>query len=397
MELCPEARIALLDRETRGDSQLRAQVLEMLRVSEDGASPLDVSAVERVLGNPRLAQPLMAGDPVGQYRVLRPIGQGGTSLVYLAEHSGLHSPRRFAIKVIASAFIVGRHERFDSECEILANLEHPNIARIIDKGVTETGWPYLVMDYIDGAPFHKYCIEHKLTPAEIVRLMLECCQAVKYIHAHLVLHCDLKPNNILIDTGGSPRILDFGIARLIEPDRETRGGQTTRSLRPLTPNYASPEQLAGTPLTVSTDIYSLGVVLYESLTKTLPFDYSDYPSPHVPKRNAEQDPDPPSKTRSNGGSPEDAGFARDLRGDLDRIVVKTLAFDPQQRYESIDELSDDLNRYLTGDAVKARRSTWSYRARRRLKRRRRELFELLGVCLAIALGFALGFWYAKGP
>ncbi len=275
-------------------------------------------------------------------------------------------------------------------------MEHPNIARIIDKGVTGSGWPYLVMDYIDGAPFHKYCIDRKLAPPEIVRLMLECCRAVQYIHSHLVLHCDLKPNNILIDTGGAPRILDFGIARLIEPDRKTRGGQTTRGIRPLTPDYASPEQFAGTPLTVSTDIYSLGVVLYESLTKTLPFDHSDYPSPQIVNRLSDQDPDPPSKARSNRSSPEDAAFARELRGDLDRIVAKTLAFDPQQRYVSIEEFSDDLNRYLAGDAVKARRFPTIHQVSRRLKRRKRGLSELLAVCLAIALGFGLSSWYAKG-
>jgi serine/threonine-protein kinase len=157
LEAGAEERIPLLDRECGGNTGLRDQVLKMLDAAADDASLLDVAAAAQVVGSLRLAEPLMTGDIVGRYRVLRLIGQGGTSLVYLAEHVGLRSPRRFAIKVIASAFFAGQRERFDRECDILATLEHPNIARIIDKGATENGWPYLVMDYIDGAPIHRHC------------------------------------------------------------------------------------------------------------------------------------------------------------------------------------------------------------------------------------------------
>jgi tetratricopeptide (TPR) repeat protein len=396
LELIPEERILLLERECGGNSELRAQVLKMLGAAADNDSLLEVGAAEQLVESLQRGEPLMAGDLVGRYRVLRRIGQGGTSLVYLAEHADLHSPRRFAIKAIASAFIAGQHEKFERECEILAAFEHPNIARIIDKGVTETGWPYLVMDYIDGTPIHKYCINHKLAPPEIVRLMLDCCQAVKYIHGNLVVHCDLKPTNILADASGSPRILDFGIARLIEPGRKTRTGQTTRGVRPLTPNYASPEQLAGAPLTTSTDIYSLGVVLYECLTGTLPFDHSDYPWPQINKSVAEQDPAPPSRARLNIGSTrEDTLFAQQLRGDLDSIVLKTLAHDPEQRYQSVVELGNDLDRYLVGDVVRARRSTWFGRTRKRLKRQRRVIFEFLLVCLSIILAAGFASWNAS--
>ena len=231
------------------------------------------------------------------------------------------------------------------------DLRPPQYCAHLDRGVTENGWPYLVMDYVNGTPIHKYCIDKNLRPPEIVRLMLDCCRAVKYIHGNLVAHCDLKPTNILVDAGGSPRILDFGIARLIEPSRKTRTGRTTRGIRPLTLNYASPEQLTGAPLTESTDIYSLGVVLYEALTKTLPFDYSDYPWPQTGKKLDERDPLPPSKARLKAGTTrEDSLFARQLRGDLDSIVLKTLARDPRQRYRSMDEFSDDLNRYSAGAA-----------------------------------------------
>ena len=391
LELPHEERIVLIDRECSLDPELRAQVLKMLAAAADDSSPLDVGAAERVVGRLQLAEPLMAGDIVDRYRVLRCLGQGGTSLVYLAEHAGLQSPRRFAIKVIASAFFGGQHERFERECEILATFDHPNIARIIDKGVTQTGWPYLVMDYIDGAPIHQYCVQKKLAPPEIVRLLLDCCRAVQYIHGNLVLHCDLKPSNILVDSTGSPRILDFGVARLIDPGRRTRSGQTTRGIRPLTPNYASPEQLAGGPLTTSTDIYSLGVVLYESLTGSVPFDHSDFPWTQISERIAEEAPVLPSKARLSGAtSREDSVFARQLRGDLDSIVLKALAHDPDRRYRSIDELIDDLNRYLAGEVVRARRSNWPHRVGKLVRRHRRTMAELLavGICVALAIGIA---------
>ena len=391
LDLPREERIGLIDRECSQDQELRAQVLKMLAAAADDSSPLDVGAAERVVGRLQLAEPLMAGDIVDRYRVLRCLGQGGTSLVYLAEHAGLQSPRRFAIKVIASAFFGGQHERFERECEILATFDHPNIARIIDKGVTQTGWPYLVMDYIDGAPIHQYCVQKKLAPPEIVRLLLDCCRAVRYIHGNKVVHCDLKPSNILVDSTGSPRILDFGVARLIDPGRRTRSGQTTRGIRPLTPNYASPEQLAGGPLTTSTDIYSLGVVLYESLTGSVPFDHSDFPWTQISERIAEEAPVLPSKARLSGAtSREDAVFARQLRGDLDSIVLKALAHDPDRRYRSIDELIDDLNRYLAGEVVRARRSNWPHRVSKLVRRHRRTMAELLavGICVALAIGIA---------
>jgi serine/threonine protein kinase/tetratricopeptide (TPR) repeat protein len=392
LALTPEERILLLERDCAENPELRAQVVRMLDAATDDASLLDIGAAEQLIGP--LGQPLMAGDVVGRYRILRDIGRGGTSLVYLAEHVGLHN-RRFAMKVIASGFIAGRHEKFDRECEILATLEHPNIARIIDKGVTESGWPYLVMDYIDGIPIHKYCSAKKLAAPEIVRLMLDCCRAVEYIHSNRVVHCDLKPSNILVDASGSPRILDFGIARLIEPGLKARSGSTTRGVRPLTPNYASPEQLDGSPLTVSTDIYSFGVVLYESLTGTVPFDHSDYAWPQISKRIAEQEPTPPSKACLNTGSTrEDLIFARQLRGDLDSVVFKTLAHDPERRYATMDELGDDLERYLSGAVVKARRSNWTERASKGLKRHRRQMVELLVACILIMLAVGLSSWYA---
>jgi non-specific serine/threonine protein kinase/serine/threonine-protein kinase len=396
MELSVDERPVLLDQECEGNAELRLQVEKMLAAAADNASPLDIGAAERVVGNLSPGEPLTPGDVLGRYRVLRNVGQGGTSVVYLAEHVGMSSRRRFAIKVIPPAFLAGQQERFERECEILAACEHPNITRILDRGVMESGWSYLVMDYVDGTPIHKYCSAKKLAPPEIVRLMVECGRAVTYIHENLIVHCDLKPSNILVDSTGAPRILDFGIARLIEPDDVTRHGKTTRGVRPLTPDYASPEQLAGAKLTPSTDIYSLGVVLYECLANALPFDTSDSPWMQISSRIASQEPRLPSKARLTGPyTRDDAIFARQLHGDLDSIVMKTLAHDPAKRYATMDEFTADLIRYLDGEVVQARRSSIADRLGKLFRRRQRAFAEVLGVGLSIAAAAGLSFWYAQ--
>jgi hypothetical protein len=395
LDASPEDRSALVNRECGEDAEMRSRVLTMLDAAVDESSPVDVCAGEQLVGLQALAEPLMIGDVVGRFRILRLIGQGGTSLVYLAEQSDFRSPRRFAVKIIASAFIAGRPEYFERECEILAAFEHPNIVRIIDRGVTPSGWPYLVMDYIDGSPFHKYCHEHRLAPPEIVRLFLDGCQAIKYMHKKLIVHCDLKPTNILVDPAGSPWILDFGISRILEPSHATRSGQTTRGVRPFTPDYASPEQLDGGPLTFSTDIYSLGVVLYESLTGALPFDHAVYSYGQDLKKPVSKDPAPPSKVRAGSASPGDDGFTRQLRGDLDSIVLKALAHHVAERYTSIDEFIADLQRYLAGDAILARRSTFSAHMGKYFRRHARLLAEVAAAVLLIGLAVGLSIAHTR--
>ena len=302
----------------------------------------------------QLIEPLMAGDIVDSYRVLQCLGRGGTSVVYLAEYAALQSPRRFAIKAFAPACFDGAGERFERECEILATFDHPNIARIAGQGVTQTGWPYLVMDYIDGPPIHQFCIEKKLAPPEVVRLLLDCCRAVQYLHGKLAIHGDLTPSNILVDAKGSPRILDFGVAHLMDPDRH---------------------------LTASSDVYSLGMVFYECLTGVPPLDHADSP------------PLPSKARRREAKSREDAVFARHLRGGLDNIVLKAMAHDPASRYGSMDELIADLKRYLAGEVVHSRNATWPCRASRFVRRHRWTLAEVVavGICLALAVGLASQF------
>ncbi len=386
LEKSAEERVAWIAESCGGDEELRRRVEAMLAAADDDTSPLDKPAAETVAPIRPLAEPVSSGDILGRYRVLRSIGQGGTSLVYLAEHVDLPSQRRFAIKVITPTALVGEWERFERECEILAALEHPNIARILDRGTTATGWPYLVLDYIDGVPIHSYCREKKLAPPEIVRLLIDCCRAVSYIHGHQVAHCDLKPNNILVNTAGTPLILDFGISRMVDPGDKTRVGETTRGIRPLTPEYASPEQLEGGTLTEATDIYSLGVILYETLTGRLPFDDGSRSWDSIQKRTTEDEPPPPSQVVRQSGSGRRGVFrSRLIRGDLDSIVVKALSRLAENRYPSVDALAADLTSYVEGEPVDARRSNAVNRTAKWAKRHRRISAEALAVGLMLIL------------
>jgi serine/threonine protein kinase len=374
LEKSGDARMLYIEDACAGRPDLRQNILDMLQAIEEDTSPLDVPAADRLSGSARLSDPVLAGDVLGRYRILKRIGQGGTSVVYLAEHIEIRGPRRYAVKLISPAFMATQNQRFELECEILANFEHPNIVRILDKGVTENGWPYLIMDFVNGSPIHRYAEEKKLAPPEIVRLVLECCQALDYVHSHHVVHCDLKPNNILVDHSGSPRLLDFGIAKLVEPGSKGTG-RTTRGARPMTPEYASPEQLEGKPLTVSTDVYSLGIILYEMLARRLPFEHGERTWAQLAKAVIENDPPSPSETVVSS-APGDRTLRRQLRGDLDKVVLRSIARDPEQRYPTVQSLMADLKAYVAGNPVSANSLAWPRFPPRILANGVRRLFGL---------------------
>jgi serine/threonine protein kinase len=391
-----EERLEYLDAHCGDSRDTREAVEAMLAAADDDTSPLDVAAPERVLAatGPR-CEPLLIGDIVGRYRILKRIGQGGTSVVYLAERTDMRTTRRYAVKLIASSFMPLMRERFERECEILATLDHPNIARILDKGVCGDDWPYLVMDFIRGVPIQQYCRERQLPPPEIVRLFRECCSAVTHIHENGVVHCDLKPNNILVDENGSPRILDFGIARLVEPQLARGVGRTTRGARPLTPEYASPEQLLGKPLTPSTDIYSLGVILYELLTGKPPFEAHDRSWAHLAQEILEEELIPPSRALPSRQASKSVRARSHIGKDLDAIVLKALARQPEARYDSAPELEQDLSLYLAGEAVKARKPTLWYRAAKVLNRQRLAIAVALPVLISVILTGGVIRWVDK--
>jgi hypothetical protein len=349
-DTAPEEREALYD--TRPD--LREEVESLLRYLEAGSGPLDRALPDAGAPGSRV------GRQIGAYRIIGEIGQGGMGEVWLARRGDPHLEQLVAIKLarvaFQSEFFV---RRFIEERQILARLEHANIARLLDGGVTEDGAPYLVMQYVEGVPLDRWCEDQRLDVAGRIELFLKVAAAVQYAHEHLVVHRDLKPANILVTADGEPMLLDFGTARLIEPAEPT--GATQTALPMMTLRYASPEQVNGLSGSTRSDVYALGVILYELLTGRWP--YPDEGGAALQARAiAEAEPMAPSKAH--------AGRARELAGDLDSILLKALEKLPARRYGSVGQLADDLRRYLSGEPVSARNATWSYRAGKFLRRHR---------------------------
>jgi len=398
LELPPEERRAHVELACRGDEELLQEVTELLEGAEEAEDFIDTPVF------PRRATPsaVAAGggdddgdEPrlhrIGPYRLLRRLGDGGMGVVYLAERDD-EIRKRVALKLIRAAGGSGEIvDRFRHERQILANLVHPHIARLLDGGTTAAGEPYFVMDYVEGEAIDRYCGHRRLGVRERVELFLQVCNAVQYAHRNLVVHRDLKPANILVTAEGEPVLLDFGIAKLLADDADVDVPET-RLLRPFTPQYASPEQLAGRPVTTASDVYSLGVLLYELLAGRRPFeDHGSDPGALLLVTN-EEDPERPStavrRHASERRHPERAvALRKELRGDLDAIVLKALRPDPDHRYATVDQLADDLRRHLEGLPVAARRGTFTYRAGKFLRRHGGKLAAAAAV-LALAGGLA---------
>jgi len=342
------------------------------------------------------------GEPrqIGAYRLVELIGRGGMGAVYLAERADREFEHQVAIKLIASGLhspIV--HQRFLSERQILARFEHPGIARLYEGGTTESGRPYFVLEYIKGRPIDRFCEERQLGLEARLDLFLEVCDAVAYAHRHLVVHRDLKPGNILVDEDGHPKLLDFGIAKVLDPSSIPFELERTRtSQRPMTPGYASPEQIAGRPITPSTDVYALGVLLFLLLTGELPAAFPNLAQGDLLDRLA-LPPARPSRVlaRSLAALPGQRGHfgdstagqtARRVAGDLDNIVAKALRFEPGERYASVAALADDLRRFLSGKPVLATRGSAFYRLGKVVRRHRWPLFAAASL-IAVSTGWAL--------
>ena len=354
-DVAPAERARILDDECDDDPSLRRE-LELLIAADDegGADVADVVArAETELDG---ASGSAEGDRVGPYTLLGSIGQGGMGTVYLAERSDESYEARVAIKVLRGVGGAEWSARMRAERRILATLKHPGIARLIDGGETASGQPYLVMEHVEGEPLDAYCSEHALGVDERLRLFVHVCDAVQYAHGRLVVHRDLKPDNVLVDASGRPKLLDFGIAKLLGDD-ERRDVRTRTGVRPMTMRYASPEQIRGERVTTATDVHALGVILYELLTGALPHPAEAKSVRELEDAILERDADPP------GVDP-----------DLDTIVLKALAKDPTRRYDSVERLAEDVRRYLAGLPVLARPSTWTYRTGKFVRRNRGAVF-----------------------
>ncbi|HTS28808.1 MAG TPA: serine/threonine-protein kinase [Bryobacteraceae bacterium] len=378
MELAPEDRGRFLNEQCAGDASLRQRVEEMLH--EDlGTDPIH-RIVQGASAAVAEAQDAWAGRRLGAYRVLRRIGRGGMGSVFLAVRDDEQYRKEVAIKTLkfeasdALALTRFRHER-----QVLAGLEHANIARLLDGGTSETGMPFIVMEYIPGIPITEYCREKGLSIEARVRLFRQVCDAVQYAHQRLVVHRDIKPANILVTSDGVPKLVDFGIAKFLDSaDTAEAVTRTMTGFLLMTPEYASPEQLRGASVSTATDVYSLGAVLYEVLTGARARTLKTTDPAELARAVTEDDVKMPSSI---------AG--RRLRGDLDNIVLKAMHKEPARRYQSAGQFSEDLERFLEGRPVLARPDSFAYRAGKYMRRHWLGVTAVAAVILALAGGIGI--------
>ena len=372
-------RTAVVAAECEGDEELRREVEEYLRY--EGCAPSLLPATQW-----RALMPADDGPPpgrVGPWKILREIGRGGMGVVYLAERDDGEYRQTAALKLIRdSHYTEAFVDLFRRERQTLAQLNHPNIARMLDGGTTPDGRPYFAMEYVAGEPLNGYCRRCALPVDARLRLFLEICRAVSHAHRHLFIHRDLKPGNIFVTASGEPKLLDFGLAKLLDPGTD---GQTTISAMPLfTPAYASPEQMRGQELTTASDVYSLGVILYELLAGRSPYKARGQSFVEVWTAVCEQTPEPPSAQRDGRRYPNAA--------DLDSIVLMALRKEPEQRYPGADALSEDIERYLAGRPVRARQANAAYTLRRFVARHKWTVMGAAAALLGTCVSFGIILW-----
>ena len=419
LDLPAGERTAFLDEACPDEPDVRDEVEALLAACERATGFLEQpphTLAGAVLGPSSEAYEadvhLAPGRTVGPYRIVEPIGRGGMGVVYLAERADGHFQKRVALKVVKRGMdtdeIVGR---FRYERQILARLEHPNVARLLDGGVTEDGLPFFVMECVEGEPIDVYCDHHRLSVRERVALFMDVCEAVAYAHRNLVVHRDLKPSNILVADGedGRPhvKLLDFGIAKLLDTESPALTVPLTQAhTRRLTPDYAAPEQVRGEPPTTATDVYALGVILYELLAGRRPYDFPTRMLSEIERTICERVPQKPStavchprQTQTSAGeaplTPEAIAeqratlpkkLCRTLSGDLDAIVLKALRKEPERRYASAAELLSDLRRHVEGRAVRARPDTFGYRTSRFIRQHKVGVTATALVMLTLVAG-----------
>ncbi len=400
LEMPPSERQAYLDAHHSDDTALRDKVVVLAAAYEEAQSFLDEPVAGFVA--PLMPEPDAAtldGKRVGRYRLLRQIARGGMGTVYLAARDDEEYQKKVAVKLIRQGMDTDDVlRRFRAERQILARLEHPHIARLIDGGVTEEGRPFFVMEYVNGQPLDTYCNTHRLSIRERLTLFVKVCEAVRYAHSKLVIHRDLKPSNILVTEEGTVKLLDFGIAKLLADD-DSEDPLTRTGMRVMTPEYAAPEQVRGEAVTTATDVYALGVLLYKLLTGRLPYRVRGVSRHEIERAILDTDPTRPSTAitmvqasdSKHGAAPETvsrnrgtsvSALRRRLSGDLDTIVLKALQKEPERRYVSVEAFEEDARRYLDGLPVRARKDTLTYRA---TKFTRRHRFGVAATALIVAL------------
>ena len=387
LEKSPGEREIFLDQACHGDALTRAEV-DSLLVSELASEDFIETPAITVSGvlEPKFAN---AGQRFGNYSIIRELGVGGMGAVFLAKRSDGEFDQLVAIKIVRQAIADNQLiERFRRERQILASLDHPNIARLLDGGVSEEGQPFFAMEYIDGESIIDYAVRRGLNLTDRLDLFLKVCSAVAYAHRNLIVHRDLKPSNILVDKEGQPKLLDFGLAKLVDENLLPDHLQTQTVFRALTPAYASPEQLRGEPLTTATDIYSLGVVFYELLTGCRPYLVEGKSLEQILHTVDEVVPPVPSSLSTVVGESL-------LKGDLDNIALMALRNEAERRYSNIDQFASDIERHINGLPVSARTNTFTYRTSKYFRRHKFGVLAAAIVLITLLSGIVASVWLAR--
>jgi eukaryotic-like serine/threonine-protein kinase len=386
LDLPPDERAVYLARHPTDDPVVQREVESLLKATQKLGTFLATPA--RLVGDEPPGEPMPPDTRVGAWQITRLIGRGGMGVVYEAVRAEVFFSQRGALKLLRHEAIA-ELERFHAERQILARLEHPGIARLYDGGIAPDGRPYMVMELITGEPITEYCARTRATLQQRMRLFSQVCEAVAYAHRNLVVHRDLKPANILVTADGQVKLLDFGVAKLIAID-----DKLTRTLAaPLTPASAAPEQLLGGPITTATDVYTLGLLLFELLTGTRPWSPAGEPIAHAMRVVLERQAPAPSAVAAT--LPDAPLPARPLRGDFDAIVAKALRKEPAHRYETVDALRLDVERAIDGEAVAARAGARLYQFGRFLRRYLWGAIAVGAVVLSLAIGLGAAAWQAQ--
>lgn len=428
LDLNATRRHEFLEKHCGANTEIRREV-ESLLAGETGA--------EKIFDSPAIfnyasffAQEneldIQVGRQIGNYRILQEIGRGGMGAVFLAERADGEFDQQVALKIVRQTFADAElKRRFRHERQILASLNHPNIAKLLDGGISEAGEPFLAMEYVEGESIDEFTEKQNLEIEECLKLFLKVCEAVSYAHRNLIIHRDIKPSNILVDKSGEPKLLDFGLAKIFD-EKLLDVSQTETAFRAFTPAYASPEQIHGKNISTASDVYSLGIVFYELLTGERPFHFENKSYEEILRSIDTQEPPPPSSVISNlrhtaerlqtkeDDSPTQKGGAhrttndeekatpkfktqnpKSLRGDLDNIALMALRKEPERRYQSVEQFASDIERHLQGLPIRARPQTVSYRASKFFQRNKIAVATVGIVILSLLTGLAIALWQAN--
>ena len=383
-----EQRATFLDEACAGDVGLRRDVESLLKFNDDGNGFLGQPAIEIALKS-FVNGALKANQRIATYKIVSHIGSGGMGEVYLGHDEKLN--RRVALKLVRFGIRTEETARqFQREAQILASLNHPNIAQLYGAEVTRDGISFLVMEYVEGIRIDKYCVDNQLSIRDRLEMFRRVCGAVDYAHQRLIIHRDIKPANILITKEVEPKLLDFGIAKLLDPEASVTGEQTMTFAAAMTPEYASPEQVRGETMTTASDVYSLGVIVYELLTGQRPYRIKTRNPAEIARAITEQEPTRPSTVVAR-----DSKNSKLLKGDLDNIVLKAMRKETHRRYTSVEQFSEDIRRYLEGRPVTAHTDTFAYRARKFVTRHKAGGAAALLIVLTLVAGVVATLWQAR--